>query len=106
MPDLVAFSWRRRYDRAVAKLREYLANRLGVTQEQDAKALQLYQTRRVTAGWRLKITFPDQIRRLDLLLDEGFPYAPPLVAVVERPPPLTWPHIEDDGVLCLLPSSA
>lgn len=64
-----------------------------------------YRGRRVTHGWRLEITFPDQSRRLDVMAGPNFPRDPVMIALVDRPPFLVWPHVEKDGVLCLLPST-
>src|SRR5260221_7269797 len=59
--------------------------------------LRTYELRHAKAGWRLEVQFLDRRRRLDLLLIDGFPRRPPRVALVDRPPFLTWPHVEEDG---------
>jgi molybdopterin/thiamine biosynthesis adenylyltransferase len=64
-----------------------------------------YRSRRVTHGWRIEITFPDQTRRLDVMAGPNFPRDAVIVALVDRPPFLSWPHVEKDGILCLLPST-
>jgi molybdopterin/thiamine biosynthesis adenylyltransferase len=66
----------------------------------------LYPNRAASAGWRLSVEFSDLVRRVDIILDDGFPWTPARVALVDRPPFLTWPHVEEDGVLCFLPSNA
>ena len=71
-----------------------------------AVELQIYRSRKISHGWRLTIGFLDEPRRLDVLTGPAFPREPVLVALVDRPPFLTWTHVEKDGVLCLLPSSA
>jgi sulfur-carrier protein adenylyltransferase/sulfurtransferase len=68
--------------------------------------LRAYPNRTAFAGWRLEVCFTDRTRRLDLLLEDGFPRRAPRVALVDRPAFLTWPHVEEDGVLCLLGDSA
>ncbi|MBW3098814.1 ThiF family adenylyltransferase [Pseudohoeflea coraliihabitans] len=65
-----------------------------------------YPARATAAGWRIPVNFPDQLRRMDLLAENGFPWTPPKIALVDRPPFLTWPHVEEDGILCFLPSGA
>ncbi len=65
----------------------------------------LYPSRGCAAGWRLQVAFSDKARRLDLLLPIGFPWQPPRVALVDAPKFLTWPHVEKDNVLCLVPNS-
>lgn len=55
-------------------------------------------------GWRFPIQFSDLQRRVDILIPESFPFSPARIALVDRPDFLTWPHVERDGVLCLLQS--
>ncbi|RWJ00051.1 ThiF family adenylyltransferase [Mesorhizobium sp.] len=62
-----------------------------------------YAPRAFVAGWRMTVGFSDRARRVDLLLPSDFPWRAPRVALVDRPPFLTWPHVEQDGVLCLGP---
>jgi len=54
----------------------------------------------------LPVDFSDGRRRLDLLVDGHFPRSALRVALVDRPPFLTWPHVEKDGALCLLGGAA
>ena len=62
-----------------------------------------YGTRNFDVGWRLPVTFSDgTVRRLDVVASNLFPFAPVRTALVDRPVYLTWPHIEHDGVLCVL----
>jgi molybdopterin/thiamine biosynthesis adenylyltransferase len=58
------------------------------------------------AGWRLRAMVAGNVRELDALLDARFPRTPVRVALVDPPPFLTWPHVEQDGLLCLLPEEA
>lgn len=64
-----------------------------------------YHSRDVAHGWRVEIAFSDKRRRLDVMAGPNFPRVPVIVALVDRPPFLTWPHVEKDGILCLLPST-
>lgn len=57
-------------------------------------------------GWRLDVAFSGGSRQLDLLLTDGFPRKPPRVVLVDRPKFLSWPHVDEDGSLCLLPDNA
>jgi hypothetical protein len=60
-------------------------------------------------GWRLPVRFGDDVRRIDVLLPTAFPSSLSRIALVDRPAFGTWPHIEEDGLLCLparLPSQA
>lgn len=66
-----------------------------------------YPRRRFVRGWRTAFDCPDgEVRRIDLLLGPAFPSGYPRTALVDRPPHLEWPHVERDGVLCLLPVGA
>lgn len=64
-----------------------------------------YSTRPYVAAWRLGISFSDgKVRRIDVVASSGFPVTPVRTALVDRPPDMTWPHVEHDGILCLLPN--
>ncbi len=68
-----------------------------------AKLQSIYKDREFTDGWRFSVGFSDGItRRIDLIVYDVFPETPPRAALVDRPDYLTWPHIEHDGILCLL----
>ena len=67
----------------------------------------IYRTRNFADGWRIPIAFSDgKTRNIDLLVSLFFPRSAPRAALVDRPEYLTWPHIEHDGVLCLLRNSS
>ena len=75
----------------------------------DARAVEeAYPERHFfTGGWRVGVRFSDGVvRRFDTVMTTGFPSVPVRTALVDHPPPMTWPHVEDDGVLCLLPNMA
>lgn len=62
---------------------------------------------RPVSGWSVSRRFSDgQDRRLRLLVDGNFPYSPPRVAVVPAPKFLSWPHLEEDGRLCVYSDEA
>lgn len=65
-----------------------------------------YRERCVVAGWEVSVQFSDKIRRLHLLIDNLFPRTAAQVALIDRPDYLTWPHVNKDGVLCILPDIA
>lgn len=67
----------------------------------DRRELSAYRRRAAEKGWRFAAEFPGGLRRLDVLVSAGFPSTPARIALVDRPPFLTWPHVEKDGVLCL-----
>lgn len=57
---------------------------------------------KMIAGWEFTIDTEGGVRRLQVLLDEQFPFSVPYFYLIDRPPYLTWPHIETDGFLCLI----
>jgi len=66
-----------------------------------------YPTRRWVAAWRISVTFSDGVaRRIDIVAMAGLPTVPVRTALVDHPEFMTWPHVESDGVLCLLPNMA
>lgn len=68
--------------------------------------LELYQKRQFVTGWRLPFAFEDRVREIDLLVQPDAPFVPVRIALLEPPPFLTWPHVEEDGVLCVWPDGA
>ncbi|WP_210402338.1 ThiF family adenylyltransferase [Thioclava sp. DLFJ4-1] len=61
----------------------------------------------IVAAWRIKVEFSDGVtRRFDLVAGAKFPTTPVRTALVDHPEPMTWPHVESDGILCLLPNMA
>ena len=55
-------------------------------------------------GWQVDESFSDGRRRtLRVLTDREFPYSPARIALSDPPGVLEWPHVERDGLLCLLP---
>lgn len=55
-----------------------------------------------TMGWELPGLCCSSQFKFRLLISAGFPYDPPRVAVWPIPPVLSWPHLEENGLLCLL----
>ena len=55
-------------------------------------------------GWSVPRIFSDGVRReLHVLTDGDFPYTLPRIAIADGPDVLSWPHLEKDGLLCILP---
>lgn len=52
--------------------------------------------------WRIPISVDRQDFILLLLIDFAFPYSQPKVAIENGPKILDWPHLENNGMLCLL----
>jgi hypothetical protein len=94
-----------RFDAAVAAV-EARWEELGLQPHKlDPRELAAYRGRAPEKGWRFAADFPGGLRRLDVIVTAGFPSTPARIALVDRPPFLTWPHVEKDGVLCLFPDT-
>jgi molybdopterin/thiamine biosynthesis adenylyltransferase len=84
-----------------------IVSRLGPQAKRlSTELLARYPLRHLHTGWQIPVAFEDETRRLNVLLPIAAPFRPPLLALAEPPPKLTWPHVEDDGVLCLLPETS
>lgn len=95
-----------RFEAAVAAI-EARWEKLGLQPRKlDGRELSAYRGRSSEMGWRFDADFSDGRRRLDVIVTGGFPSVPARIALVDRPPFLTWPHVEKDGVLCLMPDHA
>ena len=72
-----------------------------------AQTVQGYRGRDFQLGWRVNVLFSDGVHReLHVLTDSDFPYVAPRVALANAPDVGTWPHLEGDGLLCLVPPDA
>ena len=69
--------------------------------ELSRREISAYSERTFSYGWEVPFYFPDKIRRLHILIADTFPFSVARIALVYRPDFLTWPHVEEDGLLCL-----
>jgi len=53
-------------------------------------------------GWSIPFLFEDESIHLRLLIPESFPFAPPRIGIWPKRDILSWPHLEECGLLCLL----
>ena len=97
--------WRQAALRLEARLRELTGQ---APERLDRWAIQrCYPKRRWVAAWRIQVVFSDGVtRRIDVVATAGFPTVPVRTALVDHPEFMTWPHVESDGTLCLLPNLA
>jgi len=107
MPNVtLPLSWRQ----AALRLETALRERAGqAPQRLDATTIASdYPSRDwIVAAWRINVLFSDGVtRRIDVVAGANFPTTPVRTALVDHPEPMTWPHVEGDGVLCLLPNLA
>lgn len=72
----------------------------------EEREIQIYGDRGFFHGWDLPGLIQGHPYSLRLLIPKGLPFYPPRVAVWPAPKLLTWPHLEDLGLLCLKPDGA
>lgn len=66
-----------------------------------------FPTRRgLVAGWRLPDALPIEPRDLLVAIDEKFPWSLPLVALPNAVNGISYPHVESDGYLCMVPTGS
>lgn len=64
--------------------------------------IQKYSLRLAIAGWEFYPPMPSALGRcLRIFVDNRFPFSVPKIAVFPEPPFLKYPHIEQDGYLCI-----
>ena len=97
--------WRQAALQLEARLRERTKQ---APERLDARVMEsCYPRHSFVAGWRVGVNFSDDVmRRIDVVATTGFPSVPVRTALVDHPPFMTWPHVESDGILCLLPNMA
>jgi molybdopterin/thiamine biosynthesis adenylyltransferase len=93
-----------RYAQA-AECVEKLLSRFNDVRQLTGKELSVYKIG-FGNGWEIPGICGKSDYCLRLLLPKGFPFSPPRVAIAPAPPVLSWPHLEEEGILCLLPESA
>jgi len=105
MHELRSRRWKGAFNTVLNDLR---ARHVSEPVELGRKVLSGYHHQwRIVAGWRIQADFGEPApRRIDILIPENFPDTWPRIALVDRPDFLTWPHVERDGILCLLPNVA
>ena len=93
---------------AVGSVEAWLSTLPGMARRLSSVELARYEARQPTAGWRIAVEFEGRTDAvmLDILADQVFPNSPVRIAVVDRPVGRDWPHVESDGVFCLLGNSA
>ena len=106
MPELPATLPQGRRNAAISEVDRWIEERLNGARLTESK-LETYKHQRFDVGWEICRRFSHGGDwTLHMLADSDFPYAPPRVALVDSPGILQWPHLERDGLLCLLPPDA
>src|SRR5689334_14537211 len=100
MPDVVPVL-ERHHKLALGQLTEWLEHTLRADRIADQRLRTIYPNRTFVAGWRVATDFSGVARELDLLVDRGFPFSQPRIGLGGPAQFLIWPHVEEDGILCL-----
>ncbi|TMM45554.1 MULTISPECIES: ThiF family adenylyltransferase [Sphingomonadales] len=86
------------------KVGKWLETNTGARPLEEAE-LQRYRTKGARCGWRLDVAICDHPVALDLVIDSRFPCSRPRVALAEPPGYPSYPHVEEDGRLCIIEDS-
>ena len=86
------------------KVGKWLETNTGARPLEEAE-LQRYGTKGARCGWRLDVEICDHPTALDLVIDSRFPRSRPRVALAEPPAFPSYPHVEEDGRLCIIEDS-
>lgn len=71
--------------------------------DNDALKKRFPNRRGLVAGWRLPGALPNAPHDLLVVVDERFPWSLPLVALPDVVNGISYPHVESDGHLCMVP---
>lgn len=96
MGDLPKLGW----DYAIKELTSLLSE-LNAVVELTASDLKFYDDK-FTKGWSIPKLFKDDSISLRILITKSFPYLPPRIGIWPKREILSWPHLEEYGLLCLL----
>ncbi|QYO66820.1 E2/UBC family protein [Leptolyngbya sp. 7M] len=101
MPRLISID-DEQFVRAVSELEDPILTQLAARPLSSVELTAQYTKKSFREGWRFEGVIGGKKTTLNLLLPFDFPYAPPSFGLVPPPTILTYPHIEEDGTLCLL----
>jgi molybdopterin/thiamine biosynthesis adenylyltransferase len=90
----------RHLEEGILRADSYLRRECGARRLPDADARSV-DGRSYVAGWQLVLETDVARHRVNVYADHQFPFSIPRFCLVDGPPFLTWPHIEEDGLMCL-----
>jgi len=99
MPEQTSIALRLR-EEGIRKLDSFLTQ-VCSARKLSPEEIAEHEGRSLIAGWEFHLQTTSVTQRLRVVLDERFPFSLSHFFLVDRPPFLTWPHIEEDGRLCL-----
>lgn len=96
-----------KWSAAKSEVRDWLLSIGATLRTLSDEEVSLYRISTLISGWRLNIPYDDKMTlEVDFLLPNDFPWSKPKIALINRPAFREWPHIESNGIMCLIPSSA
>lgn len=96
-----------KWNAAKSEVKDWLLSEGATPKPLSDEEVSSYGVSTLIGGWRLNIPYDDNMTlEVDFLLPNDFPWSKPKIALVNRPPFRTWPHIESNGIMCLIPASA
>ncbi len=90
------------FERAVSELEDPILNQVAARPLSSVELAAQYPKKAFRKGWQFEGVIGGKKTTLNLLLPFDFPYVPPSFGLVPPPTILTYPHVEEDGMLCLL----
>ena len=90
----------RHMEQGILQADSYLRRECGARRLPDADARSV-DGRSYVAGWQLVLETAVARHRVNVYADHQFPFSIPRFCLVDGPSFLTWPHIEEDGLMCL-----
>jgi ubiquitin-protein ligase len=88
------------FQEAIAYLRKIAGN----LSELSKVDLEFYGNDRFFKGLRFSLLCGQEFQNFDILFDSRYPFSLPKFAMVDKDHFLRWPHIEENGEICLVPS--
>lgn len=89
------------FDKSKILLSKWLRDNLGHVQSLQEEELIPYGVRKFISGWEVQIPKGNENIILHVLVDSGFPYSPIRIAYKNQNVYIVWPHVENEGLLCL-----
>ncbi len=89
------------FENAIELIDTEILRPLQATEIDSAIIAHQFGAKAFVRGWRFDVATDVGDFGLNLLIKASFPITPTGIALENFPPPLTYPHIEDDGLLCL-----
>jgi hypothetical protein len=86
---------------SLRRLSRWLVANLGATELETTDFAHL-QDHNFTHGWRFSLPINGESLALDFLIDERFPRSRPRIGLAAPPLFPSYPHVEDDGLVCIL----